>query len=243
MIRIGRRIYEGGNFTDPEYLGFTKIIVMTKSYKKWWPLSPYCLTDETGRIMENIWQFSKIYSYVPRTIQRWPRSSRIIWNYPEENHVVNGKITNGYFRWRESGMNSDEAIRYPVGYHHRHECLGTIKEKEDRSIDMTKLYNYVDSRKEIYVKEYVRLAKQTNELYELRQKLISGTNLLIIEVDGPHQESIKYYKNKYEVSDNFIEKNTMLVTKNNLEIMLNDDKHPFGHGYCLAMAIYNIDSL
>jgi hypothetical protein len=45
---------------------------------------------------------------------------------------------------------------------------------------------------------------------------MQGENLLIIEVDGPHQEDLQYYKDKYGVSDNFIENGTMLVTKDNI---------------------------
>ena len=29
----------------------------------------------------------------------------------------------------------------------------------------------------------------------------------------------------------------MLITPENLNIMLNDPKHPYGHGYCLAKAL------
>ena len=61
-----------------------------------------------------------------------------------------------------------------------------------------------------------------------------GENLLIIEVDGPHSEAINYYQQKYNVKGDFIEQNTMLATPENLEIMLNDPKYPYGHGYCLA---------
>jgi hypothetical protein len=50
-----------------------------------------------------------------------------------------------------------------------------------------------------------------------------------------------YYKNMYKVEDNFIENDTMLVNDRNIDIMLNDDKHAFGHGYCLAMALLNMD--
>ena len=91
-------------------------------------------------------------------------------------------------------MNAEEDIRYPVGYNHRHNCVGAFAERtcsrglrseeDDGTIDMTKLYNYIDGRKEIYLKEYVRLAKKERQLYELRQKLIDGINLLIVEVDG-----------------------------------------------------------
>ena len=41
--------------------------------------------------------------------------------------------------------------------------------------------------------------------------------------------------------DDFIEKNTMLVTENNLLTMLLDTKHSFGHGYCLAAALLDIN--
>ena len=29
----------------------------------------------------------------------------------------------------------------------------------------------------------------------------------------------------------------LLINQNNMRVMLNDAKHPFGHGYCLAMAL------
>ena len=74
---------------------------------------------------------------------------------------------------------------------------------------------------------------------DLQKRLEKGENLLIIEVDGPCQSSLDYYKQKYNVNDNFIENHTMLVNQQNINIMLNDPKHPFGHGYCLAMALMN----
>jgi len=32
----------------------------------------------------------------------------------------------------------------------------------------------------------------------------------------------------------------MLTTEYHLNVMLNDTKHPFGHGYCLASALLDI---
>ena len=58
-----------------------------------------------------------------------------------------------------------------------------------------------------------------------------------MEVDGPHQESLSYYKTMYGVPDDFIIGNTMLCTQSNLDLMLNDPKHNFGHGYCLAWSL------
>ena len=63
---------------------------------------------------------------------------------------------------------------------------------------------------------------------------------MIVEIDGPKSQSIEYYKNKYGVDDTFIQNDTILVNDYNINIMLNDEKHPFGHGYCLAMALNNM---
>jgi len=59
----------------------------------------------------------------------------------------------------------------------------------------------------------------------------------------PHQESMDYYKQTYNVSDDFIENGTMLATEENLMLMMVDPKHPFGHGYCLAMALLDLEHL
>ena len=75
------------------------------------------------------------------------------------------------------------------------------------------------------------------KFWELYQRLQNGENLLILEVDGPHQESLEYYKTTYEVDDNFIEQDSVQATETNLAILLNEVKHPFGHGYCLAWAL------
>jgi hypothetical protein len=71
--------------------------------------------------------------------------------------------------------------------------------------------------------------------------LSQGKNLLILEVDGPKQESLEYYKEKYGVDDTFIEKKTVLATQENLSIFLDDTKHAFGHGFCLASALQEFD--
>lgn len=101
--------------------------------------------------------------------------------------------------------------------------------------------NYIEARKKIYMSTYRELAKKENKFLELKNKLNNGESLLIIEVDGPHQESLDYYKEKYQVPDDFIKNGTMLATIDNLNIMLNDDKYPFGHGYCLAAELLDLE--
>lgn len=242
MIRVGRCKYNGGKRVDPSYEGFTPIIVMMKSHSKWYPLSPYELRDEKGRIHENIWQYSKTYKSVPKSVQRYSRyNPTIIWDHPAEVHVNDDNmLTQEYLRWRKKGMSNPYAVRYPVGYNHRHKCICAFPDNANGDIDFSRPLDYVQSRKVIYLPIYSRLAKQTKEYQELKQRLNNGENLLIVEVDGPHQESLDYYQQKYQVDNTFIVGDTMLITPENIEIMLNDTKHPFGHGYCLAMALLDM---
>jgi len=242
MLRVGRCLYDSkGQISYPSFDGFTSIIVMMRSHSKFASLSPYYLKNEKGQLMENIWQFSKLYEIVPKTTQRFSRwNQRIIWDHPREVHFKKengnpdeGEITNDYWKWREKGMNAPEAIRYPVGYHHRHKCLCALADD-----DLSTPLDYVESRKKIYLPVYKKMVTKTKQFKELYNRLhLNHENLLIIEVDGPHQESLPYYKEKYGVLDDFIEEHTILATEENLNVMLNDDKHPFGHGYCLALAL------
>ena len=206
--------------------------------KKWYPLSPYALTDEYGHIMENIWQFSKIYEVVPKTKHVYSRyDTRIVWEYHKETHMQNGCILDSYWNWRRLGFNNRSAVRYPVGFRHRTNVVDSVLINLDGTIE---ILDYITARIKIYLPEYVRLAKQRPEFYELRQRLQKGENLLIHDLDGPHQESLSYYKDKYNVNDKFIEQDTVLVTADNMNLLIHDNKHSFGHGYCLAGALLGL---
>lgn len=256
MIRVGRCIYDSnGKPSYPSYEDFTSVVVLMKSHSQYGDLGPYLLKDEKGRIMENVWQFSKIYKKVPKSVQYYSRFDKtVIWSHDAETHIDdNGNITLEYWKWREKGMNNKYFVRYPVGFKYRGNCEYAMSED-----NVLKKLNYVEARKAIYVPLYCRLARAENNVFlSLKNRLKKGENLLIIEVDGPHQESIEYYKDTYEVSDRFIIDDTIIANDENMSIMLdsfgvqhsstgrmlNDDKHPFGHGYCLAMALLDIDEL
>jgi len=236
MIRVGRCTYNGSQRHDPSFPEFESILVLTKS-SKYGSLGPYCLKNEKNQIMENIYQFSKVYEKIPASTQRYSRYDRtVIWSHPAETHAIlteNGYVlTKEYLNWREKGMNCTYPVRYPIGFNNRHKCLFSIK-----SLDNPIPLDYVQSRIQIYLPLYIDLVKPEKQFAELLNKLRKGVNLLILEVDGPHQESLDYYKEKYGVKDDFIENGTMLCAKENLNIMLYDTKHPFGHGYCLAIAL------
>lgn len=243
MLRVGRCLYpKDSGIIYPSYENFTPIVVMMRSHSKYYPLSPYLLKDNQNRIMENIWQFSKCYKSVPKTVQRRSRyDNTVIWSHDTEVHLDdNDNITEEYKQWRVKGMHNKDPVRYPVGYNYRSQCKFALGENNDGTINETKL-DYVAARKAIYLPVYCTLVKQEKLFNSLLERLNKGENLLIIEVDGPHQESLDYYKEKYNVDDTFIENDTMLINNQTITIMLNDDKHAFGHGYCLAMALFGMD--
>ncbi len=236
MIRVGRCVYDKhGNRTDPQYPGFTPIVVLMSSHSEWGPLGPYNLKNEKGQIFENYYQFQRVFKKVPKTIQYYSRwSHSITWNHPEEIHIENDKVNEKYWSWREKGTNNKYYIRYPVGFNYRHNVEYVLWKNNDGNYEKL---DYVQSRKKIYVSEYCRLVRKQQKFKELQDRLKKGENLLIIEVDACHNESMEYYKEKYNVQDDFIVNDTMLVTENNIKILLNDTKHPFGHCMCLAMAL------
>ena len=225
MIRVGSLV----DSKQPEYENFISIVVLTKC-SKYGCIGPYCLKNEQGQILENVWQFSKIYEKVPYSRRCKSRYDfTVIWEHPAETHMINGFPTPEYWNWRNKGMNAQEAIRYPVGFNHRKECLACLWETEPGKWEYL---NYLEARKKIYWPIYRDSVKKHQEFYKLKQMLQEGKNLLIIEVDGP--------KNNSDIT-NCINNDTVLINKDILKIVLNDLKYPFGHGYCLAACLLDIE--
>ena len=261
QVRVGTCHWQGGNRIDPTFPGFTPIICLTQS-TEYGMLSPYCITvpvkfpdskpedPAVAVIMEGYYQFSKVYEYVPEACETRSRYDRtIIWKWPEEKHVditrdSKGTITSlqvrpEYLKWRKAGMLVQEPNRYPVGKSAMRNCLFSMKSNPDGSIDPT-ILDYVNARKQIYIPMYVEAVKKHPEFLKLKQRLNNGENLIILEVDGPQSRSLEYYKQKYGVSDDFIQNDTMVVTEKNLNIMLNDTKERFGHSFVLSGALLDI---
>lgn len=252
QLRVGRCTYDrNGKRTDPFYEGFTPIVCLTAS-SPYGELGPYLLKDEYGRIMENYWQACKVYPNVPKSIQRYSRyDHRIIWNHPEETHAVkqedgSWELQPAYFAWRQKLQFNKDPVRYPVGFdkNARGSCLFALKDfikpETNEIILENKPLNYIEARKAIYLALYVRLVQKQEKFKELKNRLNKGENLLIIEVDAPHGEDLAYYREKYGVEEDFIVNNTMIASKENLEIVSNDPKHPMGHGYALCWALLDL---
>lgn len=232
-IRVSRATngYKGKlSYARTKDKSYEMIEVVSRSKTEYKALSPFVLKDSKGRIMENVWQFSKVYASVPKV-------NHSKWTWPAETHLKSDKLTKKYKRWRKKGMKSTKPVRFPVGRNYRNKCLYALKEKEDGTFDPEDQLEYIVSRKQIYVPLYTELARQQPEYKKLLKIVKSGQNVSIVDFDGPHQDSLDYYTDKYKVKNTFITNNSMLATSSNLDIMLNDPKHPFGHGYCLALAL------
>lgn len=232
MIRNGTRIIRGEfKYEDPELDGFETIVCVAAD-QKYKELSPFLLKDSYGHVLENIWQFSKVYETVPEMDTKE-------WKHPAERHYdkKTKQLTEEYWKWREKGMNSERAIRFPVKRENSKKSVATLLKKGEELVFL----NYIEARKQLYIPLYCQAVKQTAMFKHLQQNLSQGKNLLLVDYDGPKQNSLSYYKDKYRVTDNFIFQNTIEANAKNLSIMLHDDKHSFGHAYCLSLALLGLD--
>jgi len=229
MIRVGTCKYKGSKRIDPSFEGFSNVIVLMKSHSRWGVLGPYSLKNEKGQIFENVYQFSRIYGNVLKTTQKYSRyDPKVIWEQDSEVHWKDGDATDEYWAWRKRGKNNEYAVRYPNGFKGKGENVKGVLVKTDEGYE---LVDYVEARKRIYCKEYCRLVRM-EPLFKILKDRLKKENLLIIEVDGPKDPS--YFKEKYNIE---IENDTVLITKENINVFLNETKYSFGHGYCLACAL------
>jgi hypothetical protein len=249
-IRVGR--YRGKNEPGdkiPITDGFVNVIVTSHNQKGLGAsLSPYVVADSKDRIMENLWQFSKVYTRVHA--QKQPN-----WTWDAEEHYITnkkttkGKLSSDYWEWRQAGMEHDKPIRYPNGFRGKAECLfalwpkdGSLKSVSSPKAKMEEL-GYIEARKKIYAPLYVDLAKDNLELKKLQDMLEDGISLQIIDVDGPDivkaTGSDGVIKEPYDTMPKGIHGVTsgvgsIEITKQNIHLLMNDPDQPFGHGYVLA---------
>lgn len=213
----------------PKMEGFKNILIHTKGTNLGGDLSPYVLKNDKGHLIENIWQFSKVYPVVYK--QRIPLSrytpGKIIWQYKEEKHFLKGEITPQYWEWRKKGMENEYAVRYPNGFHGRKNCLFSFAQDEN---GIWKKLNYIEARKNIYCKEYIKYAPHTPHFKKLKEMLNNGQNLQLVEVDGPNP-TLDYYPYNLISKEN---PGLIINDKKIIKTLLNDERTPFGHGYCVA---------
>lgn len=258
-IYVGRRVYNGKDFLDYVQPNTKKVLCLTKS-TPYGCLGPYVLrvppwekyikSCEEGTIMENTYQGSKIYPSVKPINVRNNYTRKIIFSYPnEEKHITKkGNITKKYWNWRYQVQHCEEPLRYPVGYHERHNCKACVK-VVDWETKKFKVYNYVDARKYVYEQlyrdcvNYYRETNSKNKFDYLLSLVKSGQDITIVEVDGPRQEFLEHYIEKYNLPENFIQNNVVEATFSTINIFEQDTKAPCGHGFYLAkMLLEELDN-
>jgi hypothetical protein len=212
QIRVGQKRRRGvKGDKNAECTGFKNIDVTSGSgnkigdhfAKEFSPMKLGPVTDENGLtalIFENYWQFSKM----------WPKADHF-------KSDTGCEPTSKWYAFREKGFKLNKGKRRPLpvktyGY-------------PTCSIYNDKVYDYISSRKEIYVPIYRDLIKDLPVMDELRKLLASGQNIMIIDGDGPP-------KDQYP--------NGMEINQSNWDQMINDPKYPFGHGYVVAGLLANL---
>lgn len=175
-------------------------------------VAPYYLKDREGHIFENIWQGSKCYPIV--YAQHEVKAGKLIWSHPEERHIVNGQLTKEFWAWRKKLWENEYPVRYPNGFHGRHECVCALWKEGNEWLQL----NYLTARKKIYCKVYEQLVKETEGYKQLKKLYDAGQNIQICEMDV----------------------RPGIITEEVLVREINNDKEPFGHGYCLATCLMGL---
>lgn len=211
-----------------------------KSHTPYYQLSPFYLkTDgkeivpnKGGHIFENYWQGLKVYPTVTKQDQYTHYTKKgddrfLVWRHPYQTHLdfsesEEGELTEEYFEWRDKLWNNPKSVRYPNGFQGRHRCK--FAQVNDERL------GYVEFRKKVYFKEYIRLVRNLELYGELLDHLAEGGNMIIYEIDVPAEGKKGLYG---EVDKNGFWK----CSRKKLKALLDSEDAPFGHGLCLAYAL------
>ena len=226
---------------------FETINVLKWNNSKWKNLCPYLLktdgnekcVNDGGILFENFYQGCKVYDIVYLN-EVYPsrfyigNDKYLWWKFEPKNEMGDKLIEENkinyelYYNWRNSLWKCKNPIRYPNKIHRRKDtqfALCIDKEGNEKRL------NYIETRKEIYAKEYIRLIKKLPEYEKLLEKLKNGKNIMICEVDVPA-------KNKRGEHGKDCDENDICeMSIEKLEILMNDINEPFGHGLCLAYSL------
>lgn len=233
--------------TPIELENYETVNVLKWNNSKWKNLCPYLLkTDgkETcansgGILFENFYQGCKVYDIVYEnevyaSKYQMNNPNYLWWKFEPktstgdiilEDDKINYDL---YLNWRNSLWQCKNPIRYPNKiFRRKNTQFALCIDKEGKEYR----YDYITSRKEIYVKEYLRLIKKLPEYKELLDKLKKNKNIMICEIDVPAKNKKGNYGK--DCDDN----NICKMTIEKLELLLNDTNEAFGHGLCLAYAL------
>lgn len=243
-VRVGKiapRNLKGGE-RYPKTKGFINIAVTSHNTSGVGAeLSPFKLHDEEGHIMENIWQFAKIYPFVPNHTDK-----KTGWTWDRELHInkKTNEVLPAYWEWRHAGMKFQEPMRYPVGYGHRGYCRSHVWPESGLLSDAINMeagtprveYKYIPARVKIYCPVYMEMARKCEDFATISQLLDEGYNVQILDVDGPEkpEEVMSPYDQMPDGEYGEDGVGSIEINEANIKAMLNDVNQAFGHGYALA---------
>ena len=232
-IIIAQKPKRGSSIKYPTIEGYKRIDCTSGSNNKingekaiWFsPLYLGPVEDKEGHTslrFENYWQYTKVY--------------------PQLGHIDEyNKPTSKWTKWRDDGFKKvkinnkkpqlpGKGIRTPP-------AVSSLKQKVRKgeikswapsfAIHNNTSFKYIEARKSIYIPIYIELVKKQKVFQELYKKIQNGENVILIDIDGP---PLNLYPNGIDV-ENIKE----------IKSLLNNGKYPFGHGYCLALALSDID--
>ncbi len=192
---------------------------------------------EQERCLLNEVEFSKVYPDVPEQKKRTAKGGINKWIHPKEVHIdKNDEPTPEYYQWREKGITYDSAIKYPAT---RQSLIRTPRYVMP-DLETKEHMSFNEAARRYFIKIYDECIRETKTFKKLQTLLEKGENLILLDTEGPEEQIMPYYIDKYNVKDNFIIYDSMLATPENLGIMCYDDKYNFSFTYWIAMSLLNL---
>ena len=213
-VRIGQKRRRGiTGDKNPTYLNYRNIDVTSGGMNiinniRTSTLSPLKLGPvyidgiKIAEKFENYWQYGKM----------WKKAGHI-------KDRTDSEPTNEWFRFRKEGYEKNIGKRRPFPKSKGYGNASTSRYNN-------KTYDYITSRKKIYVPIYANLIRNLPIMKELQKLINNGINILIIDGDGPP-------KSTYPEG--------LPMNIENWNKMINDPIYPFGHGYIVAALLSGLN--
>lgn len=209
-IRVGQQRMRK---SYPSFPGFMQIPAWSRGKGIYKELSPFFLgpvTATDGLVANNLENYWQHQKIYPVHLDK------------------DGNPSKEWYLWREKGFNMPPD-RHPMG-----------KAKPAYLYHNGQKLDVVNARLQVYIPIYKELARKTKSYAHLLSLLKNGTNILLIEPDGP---PLDRFPSGLQVDINLLDDLKHITNLNGLYNRLgllpsNEDKYfPYGHGYVLAEAL------
>eukprot|EP00051_Salpingoeca_urceolata_P017439 m.237485 g.237485 ORF g.237485 m.237485 type:complete len:329 (-) comp18954_c0_seq2:68-1054(-) len=208
----------------PSLPGFTRIDVTSGSCNRVLQprdvaatFSPMAIGPVKGaRLFENYWQYGKVFQELG--------------HLRGDGTPEGSSVTDKWRQFRAKGYAKAKGCRRPP----EAKTTDVLEVREGRRkfrylIPRFAHYDgknmgYITSRKQVYVPEYARLVEETRVFKALRERVLAGENVMILDLDGPRDQP-----------------GGVEVTVEMLRTRINDPRYQFGHGYVAAALLAGIE--